>query len=227
MEEGSSRHGKVLILLHWHQVIFSFLSLVQIHLSLKVIALCNGKLLQLLLLCPNQRLMLVKPKMCMAALPGSLYWENHSGNFFSGRNWVSLKHSVWFCLKTKTSALSNKQGFYLDIFISAQEEYKIPDFKIHNVILPAIKPSLGQCGSTQKHTAAQAGCLPQHQPAHGEGCVTEGHPESPSISVQQFFHRVDRDLLLCLRKKTPLWNIACCGSSCHLVNAFITIIIFS
>lgn len=39
---------------------------------------------------------------------------------------------------------------------------------------------------TQKQTAPQAGCLPQHQPCHGEGCVTEGHPESPSIPVQQF-----------------------------------------
>lgn len=226
MEEGSSGPGKVLILLHWHQVIFSFLSLVQIHLSLKVIALCNGKLLQLLLLCPNQRLMPGKAKDVHGSIArqpvlGKPQWE------FFFRKKLGKFEALWFCLKTKTSALSNKQGFYLDIFISAQEEYKIPDFKIHNVILPAIKPSLGQCGSTQKHTAAQAGCLPQHQPAHGEGCVTEGHPESPSISVQQFFHRVDCDLLLCLRKKTPLWNIACCGSSCHLVNAFITIIIFS
>lgn len=148
MEEGSSGHGKVLILLHWQQVIFSFLPLVQIHLSLKVIVSAMGNCSNCSSFVQTRDWCLVKPKMCMTALPHGLYWENHSGNFFSGRNWVSLKHSdfVW---KPKHQHFPISKAFIWTFFISAQEEYKIPDFKIHNVILPAIKPSLGQCGCTE------------------------------------------------------------------------------
>lgn len=150
------------------------------------------------------------------------------GFFFFSKKLDKIEALLYFAWKPNHQHFPINKAFIWTFFISAQEEYKNPDFKLHNVILSAIKPSLGQRGCpADTETRSFPGWLfAQHQPLHGEGCVTEGHPDSPSISVQQFFHRAACDLSLCFGKKSPLWNISCCGGSCHLVNAFITIIIF-
>lgn len=92
MEESSSGHDKVLILLHWQEVTLSFLT--QIHLSLKVIVLCNGTMLHLFLTCTNQGLVPGKAKYVHDRIGTQLELGKPQWDFFfSVRNWIRLKHS--------------------------------------------------------------------------------------------------------------------------------------
>lgn len=70
-------------------------------------------MLHLFLIYPSQGLVPGKAKYVHDRI-GSLNGENHNGIFFS-KKLGKIEALFYFAWKPKTSALSNKQGFYLDI----------------------------------------------------------------------------------------------------------------